>query len=412
VVHDQSIAIGELRMAAELGVAEDLGIALSVPLRLLDTSIRYLDDGRTVDIAAENIHHRNETLAGIADPWLLAHMHKQWGRTSIDLRAGASLPLGRTEEDPFALGEAGLPHQHVQFGAGTLNPIAGAEVHRDFGRMGLRLYALTVQSLYDSGKGYQAGDRYQGGVAALSPLGTRAWRFEAGLEGLGETAERWNGMVHDDDGNRGRFDLLVAGSAGRALGGGFEGYVGVKVPVVTHTVGGQLEYPILLEVAVSRQFEIGAHHDDHGAEADHHDDHDHGGDHAAAGDHGEDGEHASGEGDAGAADIADLTDRGEAVELTAVAGKVTVFDFWATWCAPCIELDDKLRHLAARYPDRLAIRRVNVVDWDSPAAEWYLTPGGFNLPHLKVLRADGTIGLEKSAPPAQLIRDLERLLAE
>jgi thiol-disulfide isomerase/thioredoxin len=339
-------------------------------------------------------------------------MHKQWGRTSIDLRAGASLPLGRTEEDPFALGEVGLPHQHVQFGTGTFNPIAGLELNRDFGRVGLRLHALTLQSLYESGKGYQAGDRYQGGVTALSPLGTRAWRFEAGLEALGETAERWNGMVHDDDGNRGRFDLLVAASAGRALGGGFEGFVGVKVPVVTHTVGGQLEYPILLEVAVSRQFEIGAHHDDHGAEADHHDDHDHGGDHAAAGDHGEDGEHASGEGDAGAADIADLTDRGEAVELTAVAGKVTVFDFWATWCAPCIELDDKLRHLAARYPDRLAIRRVNVVDWDSPAAEWYLTPGGFNLPHLKVLRADGTIGLEKSAPPAQLIRDLERLLAE
>jgi hypothetical protein len=30
-----------------------------------------------------------------------------------------SLPIGKTEENPFELGDRGLSHQHIQFGSGT-----------------------------------------------------------------------------------------------------------------------------------------------------------------------------------------------------------------------------------------------------------------------------------------------------
>ncbi|HLU65520.1 MAG TPA: thioredoxin family protein [Kofleriaceae bacterium] len=413
VIHDQSISLGELRLSGEVGVAEDIGVSLTLPLRMVNTSIRYLDGGREVDIENGDVHHRDERLVGIADPWLLGHLHRAVGRLSLDLRAGLSVPLGRTEEDPFALGAMGIRHQHLQFGTGTWNPIAALEASYDLGPVALRGHALTMQVLYENGKGYQSGDRYAAGVSALSPLGTRAWRFEAGLEALGETAETWNGMVYDDDGNQGRFDLLAAASAGRSIGGGVEAFVGVKVPIVTHVVGGQLEYPVVLEVGLSRAFELGGHHEEEGGHGHGHGAGGRGHDHGGHG-HGEGGRgHGDGGEPAGAAgaDIADLTTTGEAVALAPVAGKVTVFDFWAPWCAPCIELDAALRELAARHPGRLAIRRINVVDWDSPAAERYLTPRGFNLPHLKVMRADGAMALEKSAPPAELIGDLERLLA-
>ena len=396
VVHDQRIGLGELRIAAELGVAEDVGVSLSLPVRVVDTSIRYLDGGgQEVEIAADDIHHRNETLVGLVDPWLLAHWHRAAGGLSIDLRGGLSVPLGRTEEDPFALGDAGMRHQHIQFGTGTFNPVVGVEVDRAVGPLAVRAFALTQQVLYENGKGYRAGDRYSGGLGVLSPLGTRHWRFELAGEVQGETAEEWNGVRHEDDGNRGRVDVLAAAAIGRALGGGFDAFAGVKVPVYTHVVGGQLEYPIVIELGVSRLFELGGH--DHEEE-----EHAHG--------HAEEVVPAA----AGAAgpDIVDLTSTGEAVELDPVAGKVTVFDFWAPWCVPCRALDASLRELARRHPDRLAIRRINVVDWDSPATERYLNPGGFNLPHLVVLRADGSRALEKSAPPDELVADVERLLGE
>ncbi len=397
VVHDQTIALGELRVAAELGVADDIGVSLSLPLRVVDTSIRYLDaGGDEVEIAADDVHHRNETLVGLVDPWVLAHWHKAAGALSVDVRGGLSLPLGKTEEDPFALGDAGLRHQHIQFGTGTFNPVVGVEVDRSFGPFSLRAFALTQQVLYENGKGYRAGDRYSGGLGALSQLGTRAWHFELGGEVQGETAEEWNGVRHQDDGNRGRVDVLAAAAVGRSLGAGFDGFVGAKVPVYTHVVGGQLEYPVVVELGVSRLFELGGHEEsEHG--------HEQGDEHGAE---------AGGDGSMGAPDIADLTDSGEAVELDPVAGKVTVFDFWAPWCVPCRALDASLRELARRHPDRLAIRRINVVDWDSPATERYLNPAGYNLPHIIVRRADGSLALDKSAAPAELVADVERLLAE
>jgi thiol-disulfide isomerase/thioredoxin len=396
VVHDQTIALAELRIAAELGVAEDVGVSLSLPLRLVDSSIRYLDAaGQEVEIAADGVHHRNETLVGLVDPWVLAHWHGLAGGWSMDVRGGVSVPLGKTEEDPFALGDAGMRHQHIQFGTGTINPVAGVEVDRNLGPLSLRAFALTQQVLYENGKGYRAGDRYSGGIGAVSPLGTRRWHFEVGGEVQGETAEAWNGIEHEDDGNRGRVDVLAAAAVGRSLGAGIDAFVGVKVPVYTHVVGGQLEYPVVIELGVSRLFELGGHEDEH----------EHGDEH-------EDGEAAGGGEAMGAPDIADLTQTGEAVELDPVAGKVTVFDFWATWCVPCRALDGALRELARRHPDRLAIRRINVVDWDSPATERYLNPAGFNLPHLVVKRADGSVAFEKSAPPAELLADVERLLAE
>lgn len=62
---------------------------------------------------------------------------------------------------------------------------------------------------------------------------------------------------------------------------------------------------------------------------------------------------------------------GEEVDLAehAVPGKVTVFDFYAVWCPPCRALSPALERLAARNPQRLAIRKVDIVDWTMPVAE-------------------------------------------
>jgi len=87
------------------------------------------------------------------------------------------------------------------------------------------------------------------------------------------------------------------------------------------------------------------------------------------------------------ADIKVIT-HGEQVDLLAhlARGKYTGFDFYAVWCPPCRVLGPALKRLAAKKPDRLAVRKVDIVDWTMPVAEQYRIE---SLPHLVLFDADG-----------------------
>ena len=89
----------------------------------------------------------------------------------------------------------------------------------------------------------------------------------------------------------------------------------------------------------------------------------------------------------GEADVAIIA-HGERVDLQAhaVPGKYTVFDFYAVWCPPCRALGPALEKLASRNTDKLAIRKVDIVDWTMPVAEQY---GVQELPYLVLYDASG-----------------------
>jgi len=72
-----------------------------------------------------------------------------------------------------------------------------------------------------------------------------------------------------------------------------------------------------------------------------------------------------------------------------VPGKFTIFDYYADWCGPCLKLAKKLEGYAVSRDD-LAIRKIDIVNWESPAAKQatktYKLPG---LPYVRVYGPEG-----------------------
>lgn len=89
------------------------------------------------------------------------------------------------------------------------------------------------------------------------------------------------------------------------------------------------------------------------------------------------------------ADVVKISKQGEAVDVEQhlVAGKVTVVDFYAVWCEPCRKVDEHMQAVLAAHDD-IALRKVNIVDWDSEAAKQHMK-GVPNLPYVIVYGPDG-----------------------
>jgi len=91
---------------------------------------------------------------------------------------------------------------------------------------------------------------------------------------------------------------------------------------------------------------------------------------------------------AGAADVRTIT-HGREVDLEAhlVPGKHVLFDFYADWCGPCRALEPTLLELANRHSDQLAVRKVDIINWDSAVSRQYRVS---SVPYLVLYGPDGS----------------------
>lgn len=259
-LHDQMFYVGELRPVFELGITDNFSFELQVPFKLSGTTVKYRRlDGTVFEPDYPNIHHRNEALAGIGDPTASLRTIWKWGRLIAGGHAGFTLPVGRTEPNPFALGRGGLAHQHIQFGTGTANPALAIDLAIPLGKFHLRGYGQAQWVLYENEKGYRAGHRFAAGVLGDGPI-VGDLEGSLSVDVNNEQPERWNGQV-EQDGNLGRTDLLVGAGLAYPLGS-FRLSLAVKVPVYQHIIvsaghdEGQLTYPAIVTLGLQRTFEL------------------------------------------------------------------------------------------------------------------------------------------------------------
>ena len=163
--HFVSLDVLRLDLGIQYSIVDDWKAMLSIPyaIKNQDASVEEIEPmsprERAAILANQNIHHRDETYHGFSDFNLLfSHRRRDILRDSDRLVAsvGSSIPIGKTEENPFALGDAGLEHLHIQFGTGTFNPLA--ELHYGtplFGDFSLNASIRGQFPFYENNKTYR-----------------------------------------------------------------------------------------------------------------------------------------------------------------------------------------------------------------------------------------------------------------
>jgi len=241
----EDVTIGELRVGVSRGLAEGLAVELSGSLRSVTSRIEYEDlSGAPFTPPNPDLHHRDETLTRPGDMMLMLHGARLVAPWSLSLRAGVTIPTGKAEENPFALGDIGFEHQHIQFGTGTWDPLVGFGTARNLGKGSLALYGLARFVVSQNEHGYQAGHRLSLGAEAGHPLG-ETWRGRLGADLYREEAERWSGQL-EEEGNLGRTDLYLAAGVMRPVAG--LGSVGLtaRFSLASRSSGEQVDQPVLL----------------------------------------------------------------------------------------------------------------------------------------------------------------------
>jgi len=210
-VHQQGITLTRTELNVSVGLGNDLQAQLSLPIDIKQMSIRYVDtNGDSLEPPYGDIHHRDEVLAGLGDGRLSIGTYKMLNSSWIvGLNVGTLLPLGRTEENPYALAAEELWHQHVQMGGGTFIPSATGTAIFMGNRWGGYGFATGQFSLYANNKGYTAPSS---GNLGLGPSfrPSASTQLLLMVEGSLEGPEEWADYDSDNDGRR----SAIAGLSG------------------------------------------------------------------------------------------------------------------------------------------------------------------------------------------------------
>lgn len=154
--HDQSITWFRLDALLSAGLGNGWAVAGGLPFDVRSITVDYTIDGAPYSPPYDDIHHREEVLFGPVDGSLWLKRTLMVGSVVLTPSVGSSIPVGHTEDDPFALTELGEKHQHMQFGTGTFDPLVSVDAVFRFGRFGALSTVSSRLPLYEGANGYRA----------------------------------------------------------------------------------------------------------------------------------------------------------------------------------------------------------------------------------------------------------------
>lgn len=191
------------------------------------------------DAAIRNgfIHHRTGTYEGFSDAELSVGWRKRdiAGAGSIlRFSLGLTLPFGATESDPWVLGDAGMVHQHIQFGNGTFDPLVdfylGVPISE---KWGFSVYGKARFPFYENHHGYR-GSIEGTLIPRITWLPMKKVSVSAGLAANYYGYSYWSG---ERDKNSGQFTLNATVSAGMKLSDTVTASIGTLLPLYTKSYG-------------------------------------------------------------------------------------------------------------------------------------------------------------------------------
>lgn len=131
--HEVELNVVRFDFGLKYQLSQELRLEVTQPYEIRSQVAKIPDiesfedpDERAMILRNQDIHHRNATYRGISDTDLLLgySMHGLVGQNDmLTAKFGTTIPTGKTEDDPWILGDMGKEHLHIQFGTGTFNPI-------------------------------------------------------------------------------------------------------------------------------------------------------------------------------------------------------------------------------------------------------------------------------------------------
>ena len=195
-IHDLVTEQLQLKVAGTVGLGRGFQLGLGVPVGFRWADVTYTTtDGGQYDPPYADIHHRDEVLMGLNDGTVSLQWFQRLGSWTLGGLMGSTIPLGRTEADPFAAAEQGLSHQHSQFGAGVPIPTLGLQGIVGGAHWGAVAATTVMLPVFENDKGYTAP------TTVSSMLGPR-WTIRPKWSVLGTTglvwegADSWSGDLH------------------------------------------------------------------------------------------------------------------------------------------------------------------------------------------------------------------------